>query len=149
MFSRIDIVSLVLSMYFLQLTDAVRFANQTLMRLMLGSNDTNVSASEIRRIHNDLKKRNFTMTLLKLDMEKELAQNASVLANDLLNKTMILSNLVTKQDSSIVDIIKTFLAIDKGAQNALYAANNGSGQVNIAKAIDFHVRSFLTPVHSL
>ena len=109
---------------------------------MLGSNDTNVSASEIRRIHNDLKKKNFTMTLLKLDMEKELAQNASVLANDLLNKTLILSNLVTKQDNSIVNIIKTFLAIDKGAQNALYAASNGSELVNIAKAIDFHVRIF-------
>ena len=109
------------------------------MRLMLGSNDTNVSVSEIRRIRNDLKMKNFTMTLLKLGMEKEMAQNASVLANDLLNKTMMLSNLVKGQDNSILDIIKTFLAIDMGAQEALYAAGNGSELVSIAKAIDFQV----------
>ena len=115
------------------------------MRLMLGSNDTNVSVSEIRRIRNDLKKKNFTMTLLKLGMEKELAQNASVLANDLLNKTMILSSLVRKQGDSILDIIKTFMAIDKGAQHALYAASNGSQLVEIASLIDLQVRYFLIP----
>ena len=115
------------------------------MRLMLGSNDTNVSVSEIRRIRNDLKRKNFTMTLLKLGMEKELAQNASVLANDLLNKTMILSSLVRKQGDSILDIIKTFMAIDKGAQHALYAANNGSQLVQIASYIDLQVRYFHLP----
>ena len=115
------------------------------MRLMLGSNDTNVSVSEIRRIRNDLKRKNFTMTLLKLGMEKELAQNASVLANDLLNKNMILSSLVRKQGDSILDIIKTFMAIDKGAQHALYAANNGSQLVQIASYIDLQVRYFHLP----
>ena len=116
------------------------------MRLMRGSNDTNVSVSEIRRIRNDLKKKNFTMTLIKLGMEKELAQNASVLANDLLNKTIMLGNLVEKLDNSIGDIIKTFLAIDKGAQDALYAASNGSELVKIAKAIDYQVTSWVSIV---
>lgn len=113
------------------------------MRLRHGSNDTNVSVSEIRRIRNDLKVKNFTMTLLKIGMEKELAENASVLVKDLLNKTMMLSSVVQGQDDSILDIIKTFLAIDKGAQNALSAAIKGTELVNIAKAIDFQVRYFV------
>ena len=110
------------------------------MRLMLGSNDTNVSVSEIQRIRNDLNTRNFTETLLKSGMEKNMARNASMFADDLLNKTMMLFKLVKGQDDTILKIIKTFLAIDSGAKDALFAAGNGTELVRIAKLIDFQVR---------
>ena len=107
--------------------------------MMNGSDDTNVSVSEIQRIKNDLKSKNFSDILMKVTVEKRLAQNASMLAKDLLNKTMMLSNLVHGQNDTILNIIKTFLAINKGAQNALYAAGNGSELIGIAKLIDFQV----------
>ena len=132
-----------LSVKFVQ-SDAVHFANMTLERLMLGSNDTNVSVSEIRRIRNDLKARNFTTTLIKLGVEKELAFNALVFTKDKLNKTMLQSLVVQEKDDLILSIANTFIAIDKGATDALYAAGNGSSLVDIAKAIDFQV-SLLSP----
>ena len=105
----------------------------------MGSNFTNVSVSEIQRIQRELKARNFTQSLINSGMEKNLAKNASSLAQDLLNKTMMLVNLVKNQNDTIGDMISTFLAINKGAKNAFQDASKGTELVKISKMIDFQV----------
>ncbi len=110
------------------------------MRLRMGSNYTNVSVSEIQRIQEELKMRNFTDSLIKSGMEKNLAKNASALANDLLNKTMMLYKLVSNQNDTISYMILTFIQInEKGAKEAFANASKGTELVRIAKMIDSQV----------
>ena len=72
-------------------------------------------------------------------MEKNMARNASMYADNLLNKTMMLVKLVKGQNDTTLKMVKTFLAIDSGAKDALFAAGNGTELVKIARLIDFQV----------
>ena len=123
------------------LVGAVLFANETLERLMRGGTDTNVTLTEIEAILQELRNRNFSKILMESGVEKERAEKAAKLAEDLHNKTIALASLVNFKNGSSADLIKTFLQITDGGKKAMFAANNGAALVKIAKMIDFQVSS--------